>query len=257
MRIHFVITFLAFTVCGTGIFEASDAYAEEGQFSLSGGLDSNPGKLDNISSGELLNVPLAVGKFESGPWVFKLTAPDATLSGAAGTAPVIGRIKTVSSTQFGLGDTVAAATYNIYPGSSSTFGIGLTGKVKLGLADTIQGFGTGLNDYAAQADAYQSFNRFTALGSMGYKLLGNPAGIGMDSVLYGSFGGVYQLNDQMSGGVDISLEQSPSYIPAEQRFTAYLSHNINRSFKARGYVLRGYTKGSPDTGLGAQVYYGF
>ncbi len=162
------------------------------------------------------------------------------------------------STQSGLSNTVAAATYNIYSGSASTFGIGLTGKVKLGLADKIQGFGTSQNDYAAQADAYQSFDKFTALGSLGYKFLGNPAGISTDTILYGSLGGIYQLNEQMSGGLDLSLAQSPSATTADQRqLTAYVSHMINKNMKARGYVLKGFTSSNPDTGLGAQVYYGF
>jgi hypothetical protein len=137
-------------------------------------------------------------------------------------------------------------------------GIGLTGKVKLGIADKITGLGNGQNDYAAEADAYQSFNKFTAVSSLGYKVLGSPAGIGADSVLYGSLGGIYQLNDQVSGGVDINLAQGYSATAADQRnLTAYVSHSINKSMKARGYVLKGFANGSPDTGLGAQVYYGF
>src|SRR5574340_452644 len=62
--------------------------------------------------------------------------------------------------------------YNIYSGRASGFGIDLTGKVKLNTADF--GLHRGRNDYAAQADAYQSFDNFTALGSLGYKFLGNP-----------------------------------------------------------------------------------
>lgn len=254
------IALLASTFGGTATIATSKAWADDGQFSLSSGFGSSPGNYATANATGLLSIP-TIEKYETGPWVFKLTVPDLSISGTGSVVPEIGRIRTSSaanSTQSDLGDTVAAATYNIYSGSASTFGIGLTGKVKLGMADKIKGFGTGQNDYAAQADAYQSFDKFTALGSLGYKVLGSPAGISMDSVLYGSFGGIYQLNDQMSGGVDISLAQSPSATAAEQRqLTAYVTHMINKSLKARGYVLKGFTNGSPDSGLGAQVYYGF
>lgn len=252
--------FLAAILGGTATLATSKAWADDGQFSLSSGLGSSPDKYATTNSTDILSNPV-IGKYQTGPWLFKLTVPDPSISGTGGVVPEIGRIRAGSAannTQSGMSDTVAAATYNIYAGGASNFGIGLTGKVKLGMADKIKGLGNGQNDYAAEADAYQSFDRFTALGSLGYKVLGSPAGISTDSVLYGSFGGTYQLNDQMSGGVDISLAQSPSATSADQRqLTAYVSHMINKSLKARGYVLKGFTSGSPDTGLGAQVYYGF
>ncbi|MDH4235006.1 MAG: hypothetical protein OEV15_07725, partial [Gallionella sp.] len=91
-----------------------------------------------------------------------------------------------------------------------------------------------------------------------YKILGSPAGINMNKMIYGSFGGTYQLDDKMNGGVDFSLSQSPSATSAGQReLTAYVSRRINKNFKAKGYLLKGFSNGSPDSGLGAQVYYGF
>jgi hypothetical protein len=257
-----IISLLAGALGCTATFANSKAWAEDGQFSLSSGFDPRPGEYATNNTTGLLSIP-TVGKYETGPWVFKLTVPDLGISGTGNVVPEFERIRPGSSannTQYGFGNnTVAAATYNIYSGSVSTFGIGLTGKVKLGMADKLKGLGIGQNDYAAQADAYQSFDKFTALGSLGYKFPGNPAGISSDSVIYGSFGGIYQLNNQMSGGVDISLAQSPSAATTEQQrhLTAYVSHMINKSLKARGYVLKGFTNGSPDTGLGAQVYYGF
>jgi hypothetical protein len=155
-----------------------------------------------------------------------------------------------------LGDTVASASYNIYSGKASTFGIDLTGKVKVKAADP--GLGIGQNDYAAQAAAYQKFNRFTAQGSLGFSVLGSSATINMNKVIYGSFGGSYQLNDKMHGGVDLNLTQSPSFTgDGHRELTAYVSRKIGKNFKAKGYVLKGFSNGSPDSSLGAQVQYGF
>ena len=250
-----LLAFLSGSLCGAVFLATQQAWADDGQFSLIGGFDAKPGKDSPSNSTDIL-INQTIGKYETGPWEFKLSVPDVSISGTGGIASRAG--SAIGITQTDKSDSIAAATYNIYSGRASTLGIGLTGKVKLGIADKITGLGNGQNDYAAEADAYQSFSKFTALGSLGYKVLGSPAGIGADSVLYGSLGGIYQLNDQMSGGVDINLVQGPSATVADQRnLTAYISHNINKSMKARGYVLKGFANGSPDTGLGAQVYYGF
>src|ERR1019366_7474019 len=101
--------------------------------------------------------------YEAGPWVIKLSAP-AGFSGTGGVVPGIGRIRTggaAGSTQSSLGDSEAAATYNIYAGSASTPQIDLTGKVKVNMTDKSKVFGLSQNDYAAQMDVYQSLNRFT------------------------------------------------------------------------------------------------
>lgn len=197
------------------------------------------------------------GKFQTGPWAFKVTVPTAMVSGASVPVSTAGRF-IPGDTQTTLGDTEAAATYRIYSGNASSFGIDLTGKVKLNLADKYFGLTSFQNDYAAQADAYQSFDRFKALGSLGYKLQTDPAGINMNRVLYGSVGGAYQLNDQISGGVDFRLAQSPT--PLDQgirQLGAYVSHSINKSFKAKGYVQKDFSRSNSDRSVGAAVSYGF
>lgn len=257
MQNRVLIALLAVALSSAAMLATSKVWADDGQFSLSSGFDISPG---TANAADRLSIP-ATGQYETGLWVFKLTVPYANLSGTAGIIPKIGHItasSAVNSTPSGLGDTVAAATYNLYAGGASTFGVDLTGKVKLGVADKFYGLGSGQNDYAAQADAYQSLDKFKALGSLGYKIQGDPAGIGTNRILYGSVGGAYQLNDQMSGGVDFSLSQSPTTLEQGQRqLSAYVSHNINKSFKARGYLLKGFSNGSPDRSVGAAVSYGF
>lgn len=199
-------------------------------------------------------------KYEAGPWVFKLTVP-AGISGAGGMAPEIGYIRTDhidGSTQSGFSNTEAAATINVYAGSASTPGIDLTGKVKVNMADKNKALGLNKNDYAAQMDVYQSLDKFTAKGSLGSKVLGNPTGIILNPVLYGSFGGVYQLTGKTSTGVDMNLSQDSSSTGAMQHeLTAYVSYKLDKNFKARGYVLKGFSNGNPNRSLGGQVYYGF
>lgn len=239
-------------------FAAPAARSDDDKFSLSTGFDYSAGKYGTANPPDMLSIPVTSG-YETGQWMFKVAVPYARIPSTSGLAPGIGRGRAdgaARDTQPDFGDPVAAASYNIYSGRASTFGIDLTGKVRLKATDA--GLDIGQNDYAAQADAYQSFNKFTALGSVGYKVLGSPAGINMNKVIYGSFGGSYQLDDKMHGGVDLNLSQSPSLTgDGHRELTAYVSRNIGKNFKAKGYVLKGFSNGSPDSSLGAQVHYGF
>lgn len=248
---------LASTLGSVAMFTTFEAWAGDGQFSLSNEISFGLGKFATPKSTNMLSTP-SVSQYETGPWVFKLVVPNPSTSGTGSAISGIGYIRAGNSTQSGLGDTVAAATYSVYAGSTSPFGVDLTGKIKLGLADKFYSLNSGQNDYAAQADAHQNFDRFKALGSLGYKIQGAPAGISMNRVFYGSVGGAYQVNDQMSGGVDFSLSQNPTSEEQGQRqLSAYISHSINKSFRAKGYVLKDFSNGSADHSVGAVVSYGF
>ncbi len=244
---------MASALSGAALLAAQTAWAADGEFSLSTEFDhSSTGNFGTVSTTDTLSAIPVTGKLETGHWVFKLSAPYARIPGSGIATPV------TNATQSGLVDPVAAATYNIYANTASNLGVDLTGKVKLNLADKSFGLGSGQNDYAAQADAYQKFDKFKALGSLGYQVQSNPAGINMNRVLYGSIGGAYQLNDQISGGVDFSLSQSPTTDAQGQRhLSAYVSHIISNSLKARGYVLKGLSDNSADRSVGAAVSYGF
>lgn len=239
---------LTVTLLSTLALCVQTANAEDGKFSLSSGLDYN------------------YGKYESGHLAIKLVVPSGAIPGgalsssanSAATASIPGRVFLLTGDpQPASNETEAAATYRIYPGGASRVGIDLTGRVKLKPADKYLGL-AGLNDFAAQADAYQNFDRFKALGSLGYKAQENPAGISTEKLLYGSVGGAYQLNDQLSGGINFSLSQSPPAVDQRQKqLSAYVSHNINNNLKARGYILKDYSNNAPDHSVGAAVSYGF
>ena len=256
MKNYPIISF-AFGILGCWAAIASPGAwaADEDKFSMAYGFDYSTGIYGAASSTSILSIPVT-GMYSSGLWAFKLTVPFVRISGPGGVLPNGIRTKAVSSskntTESGLGDVVVAATYSIYSGYDKESWVYLTGKVKFGTADT--GIGTGENDYAAQADMYQSFNRFTALGALGYQVLGSPAGVDMNNVVYGILGGYYQVTDQTGGGVEVKVSQKPSAIGAEQQeLTAYVSHSIEDGLKIRGYVLKGLADGSPDNGFGLLV----
>jgi hypothetical protein len=223
-------------------FATQGAWAEDQRFSLSTAFDNSS------------------DQYGAGPWEFKLTVPPG-IAGTTSAVPKVGSISTTgvaSNPQFGLADTEAAASYNLYPGSASSPEINLTGKVKVNMADRSSVFGLKQNDYAAQMDVYQNLDKFTAKGSLGSKVLGSQTGITLTPLLYGSFGGVYQFTKQTSTGIDMSLSQNPDASGiTQQEVSAYVNYKLDKNFKARGYLLREYSNGNQNNILGGQVYYGF
>ncbi len=112
--------------------------------------------------------------------------------------------------------------------------------------------------YSAQMDVYQNLDKFIAKGTLGSKVQGSPTGIILSPVLYGSFGGIYQLTEQTSTGVDMSLSQDPAASGiTQQEVSAYVNYRLDKNFKARGYVQRECSNGNQNNILGGQVYYGF
>ena len=72
-------------------------------------------------------------------------------------------------TESGIGDVIAALTvYDVLSLADGEFVMDLTGEIKFGTADEDKGLGTGQTDYSVQADAFRFFDRFTAIGSVGY-----------------------------------------------------------------------------------------
>lgn len=235
--------------------------AESGDFSLTTGLDYSSGKYGGTQSTDILYIPFT-GKYETGPWSFKLTVPYIRITGPGGVVRDIGAFGTARATrttESGLGDVVAAATYNIYGSKgASPLLIDLTGKVKFGTADENKGLGTGENDYAIQVDLYKTVDKFTGFVTVGYKVLGDPVGVNLDNVFYGSLGGSYKFTQQTSGGLILDLREKASASGAPQReLTAFVSHKIDKAWKTQGYLVQGFADGSPDWGAGAMVTYGF
>ncbi len=236
MNNKILATLLVATLGTSMAFSAPSAWADENQSSLSTRFDNG------------------TKQYATGPWMFKLTPPiglsaagnpasGSRHSGAAGNQP---------------GETEAAASYNLYPGDATAPEIDVTGKVKVNIADTHNTFALNQNDYAAQMDVYQSLDKFTAKGSLGSRFMGSQTGLTLNPLLYGSFGGVYKLTEQTSTGIDMSLSQDPSATGTTlQEFSAFVNYKLDKNFKARGYMLRGISNGTPNNTVGGQVYYGF
>lgn len=228
--------------------------AAESGFSLTSGLDYSTGKYGGTESTDILYIPFT-GQYEADKYTLKLTVPYLQVTGPGNVVRDVGQIGTASTTrtrQSGLGDIVVAGTYNMYDGRANGTLVDVTAKIKFGTADDTKGLGTGKNDYALQADLYKTLGKNTVFGTLGYKVMGSPAGVTLNNVFYASLGAGHQYSQETSAGLILDLREKASATgSAQQELTAYVSHRLGKTWKAQAYAVKGFSNGSPDWGAGA------
>ena len=160
----------------------------EGSVSLTTGFDYTTGTYGGTNSTNILNIPVS-GKYQTDDYFLKLSIPYIRVTSAGGVVQGLGMFKNTTTkvtTQSGLGDIVASAGYTVYYGDQLLLDI--VGNIKFGTADVNHNLGTGENDYSTQLDGYYAIDKTTLLGTLGYKIIGAPAGVSVNNIFYGSAG---------------------------------------------------------------------
>lgn len=246
-------TIMVFLATGTQLASANDSTLK-----LMTGFDYSSGDYGATQSTDILYVPFTA-KYQTEPWTFKLTVPYIRITGpgnvvGGGTegSIVVGGGSATRNTASGLGDVVAAVSYDLLPSPL----VQVTGKVKFGTADHKTGLGTGENDYAAQLDVAQTYGKVTPFGTLGYKTLGNPPGYKLNNEAYGSLGFSYKFSPVTSGGLIYDYKQAAtSYGTASQDLVAFTVYKQTRALSWIGYVVGGLSNGAPNSAVGVQVSY--
>ena len=239
------------------------SYAE-GKFSLSSGVDYSSGKYGQSQSTDIIYIPF-IAKYETGNTTLKLTVPWVKITGpgdvVGGNTPiVIGSSNRPTTTESGLGDVVFSATQTIAQfGERNPLVLDITGKVKFGTASSSKGLGTGENDYTVELDAYKSINpAVTLFGDIGYKKLGDPSGINLNNVWFGSAGFAYQLSPANSAGMMADIRQAAIDTSQPLReLTVFLTHKFSANYKLQSYLTSGNTDASTDLGGGLMLAWTF
>lgn len=244
------------TVAAVLVLCMGTAIAADGELSLGVGFNYSEGDYGTGTSTEILSIPVTA-RYEADRWVLKLTVPYISVSGDVTVVPGVGRVRTAATqtrTDSGLGDVVASATYTAWYDKAARFGVDLTGKVKLGTADESQGLGTGETDFSLLVEPFKAFDRTTVFGSVGYHMLGSP----LEDVMSWSAGASYKLNDRDSVGAAYDWREKVSSGAGNlSELTLFWSRRLDRQWKAQAYVLKGFSNGSPDFGVGASIAYAF
>jgi hypothetical protein len=195
----------------------------------------------------------------SRPWQFGLTLPYVEIQGQGNVTRDLGRFRGAGAprTASGLGDIIASATRAIGVAADGT-ALDLTAKIKFGTADETQGLGTGENDFHLQADVYRNVGSLTPFGTLGYKILGDPPGIGLKNVFYLTVGATQKIDEERSYGLMWHGQQKTTTGGAAQsEVTGFYTLRFGPQWKAQFYGLVGFADGGPEFGAGAFLTRGF
>ncbi|HWQ37554.1 MAG TPA: hypothetical protein VNM24_02940 [Burkholderiales bacterium] len=242
---------LCLITCSAGALARQD-----GQWGWTLGFDYSEGDYGNPQETEILYVPLTA-RYDTGRWTFRATLPWVSIEGPGGVVPELGNVQgrtgKARREESGIGDGVGSATYNLSPGGGPAPIIDLTGKVKLPTASESRGLGTGEVDLAGQVDFYKPIAPdTTGLLTLGYTILGDPPGVTLRNVFYGSFGAVYQIDEAVSIGASFDFRQRVIAGGEPQReLLGFVGYRRDRYWRVQGYVVQGLSDGSPDWGVGA------
>jgi hypothetical protein len=240
--------------CASSLAQAGDP-----EISLSTGLEYSTGSYGGEDDIEEMYVPVTgfiyfdrVALSINVPYL-SVRAPSGTSVTDPGGEPVLGSGEI--TTESGLGDVVVGMTvFDVFSNYERGIALDLTGKVKFGTADPDKGLGTGEMDYLVRADLYKFFNRFMLMGSGGYRVRSDPAGVDLENGLLGSVGASYALGDTSSIGLlydyrEASLQDSD----ALSEMTLYSTHGLSESWRLQLYAFAGFSDSSPDWGAGVSV----
>lgn len=256
---HIVVS-LAGIACVLMLPAAQAADKEKDSFSLETGIYRSTGTYGNTQSTEILYIPVT-GIFKTDGWTLKFTVPYLRITGPGnvlnGLGAVGGTPATVT-TRSGMGDMVASVNRKVYYDAASKLMVSLTGLVKLGTADSTKGLGTGQNDYAFEANVARKQDALTTFGKLGYKIYGSPSTYTLHNVFYGSIGMDYQMSAANNGGALVSYRQKAVNGGYDHReLLLFANHKFDVKWNAQAFLVKGFSKGSPDLGIGVMAKYLF
>ena len=226
------------------------------------GAEYTTGKYGASETTDTLYVPFIV-KHETGKWLFKGTIPyirnsgPANVVGAGADRVTLPGAATGRRTESGLGDIVASAFYNLRDERKTGLGVDVGAKIKLPTADEGKGLGTGETDYSLQADFFKPLGgALTGFGSLGYRWYGDPPGVDLRNVPYGSIGASYRMSEDTTIGA--AYDYRPRIVSggsALSEATGFWSKRMSREWKLQLYGVVGFADASPDAGIGAVLEY--
>lgn len=250
-------------IAGLATLCASSVHAADNPFSLTVGSDYSKGKYGDTVATETWAYPV-MAKYENDAFTWKASVPyvwtrgPSNVVGTGADRVVTGQAQGATRSVSGWGDAVGSLVWSFYQSNESRAGIDLVGKVKLATGDKSKGLSTGENDYSLQFDGYRSFGSITALGTLGKKVMGDPAGVDYRDPWFASVGAAHRISATTSWGGTLDFRERLTNSGAPVREAMFfLSHRFSPAIKLQAYLVKGYSDASPDNGGGLMLGYGF
>lgn len=236
--------------------------AEPARYSLTAGMDYSSGSYGSSSDTDIWYLPIRF-KYERGPATLKLTVPYLRITAPAGGTvigydddgrPIYSGGTGGRTTDEGVGDVILSYSHSLFDQPRGNFLVDLGAKVKFATADEAKGLGSGKNDYGVYTDVYYLAGAATPFATVGYRVLGDPAGIRLRNVWQTTLGLAYKYSGRNSAGVMWDWRQSSTPAgTAMNELTAYWAHKTAGGLKFQVYGVAGLSDASPDYGLGTMV----
>ena len=243
------------TACA-GMLVVLCAQAQESPLTLGAGVHYSSGDYGSTIETRIMSLA-ATARYETGSWVYRATVPYLSVKGDTNVIPGVGQASGVpvrAGSESGLGDIVLSATYAAYYNKATTLGMDLTAKLKLATADESKGLGTGEHDLALLVELYQTYERITGFGGVGFHILGDSPSLPLENAWSANLGASYKLDERDSVGAMLEGRQRVVAGGAPQReLVGFFTRRLDRAWKAQAYALIGLADGSPDWGLGASL----
>lgn len=237
---------------------AAPVMAEEAKLTFTTGMDYSSGRYGQAEKTRITYVPFTA-KYETDRWILRATLPWLEIDGPGGVSAdsrviVTGQNNSGRTRQSGVGDVVVGATYSALQLNEEKLYVDVGAKVKLPTASESKGLGTGKTDYTLLTDVYKVFGKFTLIGTVGHRWLGDPSGVNLNNVWFGTLGGAFKVGERSNLGVTMDLrEKTTDTSTGLREYTAFHSYKFNDTYKLQSYIVAGDTRSSVDFGAGMML----
>ncbi len=238
------------TTRGSTIADAADRPG----FSFSTGIDYSIGDYGQAEDTEILVIPFSA-RATAGNFAFTATLPYLRIDGPGGVVigpggePLPG-IPGTGGLREGIGDLTLGATYTVPSETLGGLELEFGGRVKLPTSDETEQLSTGETDFTVTTDISYPIGNIVPFVSLGYRFLGDPAGIDLRDGPTASVGTSILLGRSvLITSYDYAQASSPLAEDAHEIFAGF-STPVSSRFNLTAYGIAGLSKGSPDFGVG-------
>lgn len=249
-------TILALGLCAT--LATSPAFAQsndEGpELSITTGVDYSTGDYGTGTDTDILVVPVSA-RIQTGDVRFSASIPYIRIKGSDNIVggdggPIIVDPSSPGTTRSGIGDLTLGANYAI-PEDRYGIGFDFGARVKLPTAET--GLGTGKTDVSFSGELSRTFGAVTPFVQAGYRIMGDPDGVDLDNVWFGSAGASVLLSKSVLLASYDYRHATTDVVEDSQEVFGAFSTPVSDALNLTLYGSAGLSEGAPDFGVGAMV----
>ncbi len=251
--------FLPLIVAGCLVLAPAAPSRAEGSSGIAVGVEYTSGDYGADADTDILYVPVTVS-LGSGANLYWLTVPYIRVTAPTGGVivgtdhmgrPIRRGTRLTRTTESGLGDIEAGYGRTLIDDLDRGVRLDAVGKVKFGTADETRGLGTGENDYSIQFDAYRYSGTSTWLGTLGYRVLGDPPGTNFDNIWFAVLGAWTRFAAGHSVGFAYDYRQAATAASDPRKeLIVFVRSELSGDRDLRLYAIKGSGDASPDYGLG-------